>query len=265
VIPGQITVRDAERAQQVWGRPAYLWDNYPVNDYDPGGRLLLAPYDRRAPGLPEHLTGVLLNPMTQAYPSWVGVLGGADYTWHDQGYDPARAVRAAADRLAGGDPKATAALLAFFDVEHLVPTSTSKNAQPQAPVLAGKLAAFRTTWQRGDRTGAVAGLRPYAQELAAAPGAIRAGAVKAGFVAEAAPWLDALDLWGRALVRALDGLQARADGSEGQADQWFGEAADLAEQAAAVPPLPGDPRAKPPVKVADGVLDAFLREAPDLH
>ncbi|HEX8805053.1 MAG TPA: beta-N-acetylglucosaminidase domain-containing protein, partial [Acidimicrobiales bacterium] len=226
--------------------------------------LILAPYARRQPGLSAQVAGVVLNPMNQASASKVALLGAADFTWNDTAYDPARAHRAAASLLAGGDGPTVDALLAFFDLENLAPTSGDGVSQPQAPVLAGQLDAFRSAWAAGDRTGAVAGLRPTAERLAGASDRIRAHVVDPAFVADCGPWLDATALWGRALVATLDGLGARAAGDGDTAERRFAEADDLVAAASAVHTIEGETRPQGPVRVADGVLDAFLAEAPGL-
>jgi hyaluronoglucosaminidase len=288
VVPAEITVDGAAAAARVFGRPTYVWDNTPVNDFPATeGRLILAPYDRRQVGLAAEVTGIVLNPMNQAAASKVQLIGAADFTWNDGAYDPRRAQRAAATYLAGGagaattpphrttsagadptsatgaDPDTVEALLAFFDVENLAPTSASSGAvaQPQAPVLAGQLDAFRAAWRDGDRTGAIAGLRPYAERLAGAPDLIRANPTDAGFVADCQPWLDATALWGRALVATLDGLDADVAGDAARADAQLARSADLVRQARAIETIPGETRPQGPVRVADGVLDAFLDEA----
>jgi hyaluronoglucosaminidase len=259
----------------------FLWDNYPVNDYPrTTGRLLLAPYARRANDLDRHVTGVAANPMNQAAASKVALVGVADFTWNPAAYDPARAHRAAAQHLAGarrtgagaaGDEATVGstveALLAFFDLEHFVPTSAPSSGvigQPQAPVLAGRLDAFRDRWSGGDRSGALDELRPYAELLAGAPDRIRQGVTDPGFAADCAPWLDALALWGQAFVAALEGLAARVSGDEATAQARFGEAAALAAQAGGIQTVPGETLPQGPVEVGDGVLDTFLAEAPTL-
>ena len=206
----------------------------------------------------------MLNPMNQAAASKVQLVGGADFTWNDAAYDPARAHRAAATFLAGGDPDTVEALLAFFDLEHLAPTSASSGlvSQPQAPALAASLDAFDEAWASGDRAGAVAGLRPVAERIAGAPDRIRTGVTDPAFVADSAPWLDATALWGRAFVRTLDGLDARTAGDAAAASAAFGEAEALAGQAAAITTIPGETRPQGPVRVGDGVLDEFVADAP---
>jgi hyaluronoglucosaminidase len=265
VVPAEITVDDAAGAATVFGRPTFVWDNTPVNDFPATeGRLILAPYERRERGLSAEVTGIVLNPMNQAAASKVQLIGAADFTWNDAAYDPARAHRAAASYLAGGtDPDTVEALLAFFDVENLAPTSATSGtlSQPQAPALAEQLDTFRTTWANGDQAGAVRGLRPYAQRLADAPEVIRAGVADEGFVTDSQPWLDAAALWGRALLATVDALEAQAGGDAAGAQQRFAEAADLADRAGAVTTIPGETRPQGPVRVADGVLDEFIAEA----
>jgi hyaluronoglucosaminidase len=268
VVPPEITVDQAGAAAGVFGRRTLVWDNTPVNDYPPTeGRLILAPYDRRQPGLSAQVTGIVLNPMNQAAASKVQLTGAADFGWNDAAYDPVRAHRAAATYLAGGstgaDPPTVDALLAFFDLENLAPTSAASGAvsQPQAPVLARQLDTFRTAWDRGDRPGAIAGLRPYAQRLAGAADAIRSGVADPGFVADAGPWLDATALWGQALVASLDALDAQVAGDGAGAQARFDEADALADQAAAIETIPGETRPQGPVRVGDGVLDEFIAGA----
>ncbi len=242
----------------------FVWDNTPVNDFPrTAGRLILAPYARREPGLSAHVTGVVLNPMNQASASKVQLVGGADFAWNDAAYDPARAQRAAAHDLAGGDPATEDALLAFFDLENLAPTSARSGlvSQPQAPALAARLEGFRAAWRGGDRAGAVAGLRPYAELVAQAPALIRAHVVDPAFAADCGPWLDATGLWGQALLATLDGLAARTAGDGATAEARLSEAANLAGQAESIHTIPGETRPEGPVRVGDGVLDAFVSGA----
>jgi hyaluronoglucosaminidase len=270
VVPPEITGDEAAAAAGVFGRRTLVWDNTPVNDYQPTeGRLILAPYHRRQRGLSAEVTGIVLNPMNQAAASKVQLIGAADFGWNDAAYDPVRAHRAAAAHLAGGtggagaDPPTVDALLAFFDLENLAPTSATSGtvSQPQAPALARQLDAFRAAWDGGDRPGAIGGLRPYAQRLAGAPDVIRRGVADPGFVADAQPWLDATALWGQALVASLDALEAQIAGDVAGAQARFADADALADQAAAIETIPGETRPQGPVRVGDGVLDDFIAGA----
>ncbi|MFI0465164.1 beta-N-acetylglucosaminidase domain-containing protein [Saccharopolyspora sp. 5N102] len=275
VIPRQITVSDAQQAEKVWGRKLFLWDNYPVNDFDGSvGRLLLGPYEKRERGLSGQLVGDVSNPMNLAAASKVVELGAADFAWNDAAFDPQRAWRAAAEYLAGkraaGEPGLVAdqatvdALMVFFDLEHMAPLPSGRPWLPPAPELARRIQEFRDGWERGDRAGAVAALRGYAQAIAGAPEQIGRG-VPADFVADAKPWLTATELWGDALVATVDGLQARANGDEASTFEHFTAARQFADQAKRIRTLPGEVRPQGQALVADGVLDTFVEQAPGIR
>lgn len=270
VIPEQITNADAKRAGKVWGRKPYLWDNFPVNDFNKAqGRLLLGPYDKRQPGLHNHIVGDVVNPMNQAAASKVVEIGAADFAWNDAGFDPHRAWRAAAQYLAGkrtgvhADPATVRALLTFFDLNYMSPLANGRPWQGPAPELARRIDEFRDGFKDADKQAALAKLRDYARTVADAPERIRAGAAP-DFVSDAGPWLRSADLWGDSLLATVDGLQARVEGDQERARERFAAAEGLAGQAGEVQTIPGENRTQGPVHVADGVLDTFIRQAPEL-
>lgn len=267
VVPPAISIPDAKAATKAFGRKTLLWDNYPVNDYaQTTGRLLLAPYARREAGLSGELSGILSNPMNQEAPSRVAVTGVAAFAWNDRGYDPDRIWLAAARALAGNDERATEALLRFFDTQHMAPTFGSQPWQPQAPRLKAELDAVRDALAHGDaaeRRSALAMLARVADELTDAPDIIRSGVGDPAFAAQSAPWLEAMRLWGRTLRLSAAGLSAAEQGSAA-ATGYFAEARRLAAEAAAVQSIPGATRFDGPIRIADGVLDRFVADAPGL-
>jgi len=271
VVPPSISVNDARNATKAFGRKTLLWDNYPVNDYrESAGRLLLAPYARREAGLSGELSGIVSNPMNQEAASRPAVMGLIAFAWNDRGYDSDRTWHAAARYLAGGDPRVTAALLAFFDTQHLAPTFGTHPWQPQAPRLKALIDSTRDALASGDAAAqgaALDSLAAAAEELATAPDLIRAGVIVPGFAAEAKPWLEATEIWGRALKLTVGGLVAALDGAPGNGDtanRLFAEAERLADKAEAINSIPGAVRFDGPIKVADGVLDSFIRDARNL-
>ncbi|MFH9729288.1 beta-N-acetylglucosaminidase domain-containing protein [Streptomyces sp. NPDC017260] len=263
VVPPKITNEEADKASELFGRKVFVWDNYPVNDFgNTGGRLLLAPYDKREAGLSAHLSGVVANPMNQPYASKVAVFGTADFAWNDGAYDARSNWPRAMAYLAGGDREATEALLVFGDLEHLAPTFGATPWQPQAPELARRVTEFWTSWDEGDRAAAVTSLRAYARAVEQAPATIRGGEVEEGFTVDAADWLDATELWGKAMVTMLDALAARQAGDKEASDRLLAESNELQRQARAVrvdPPHNSWGKVQP--KVGDGVLDSFLVRA----
>jgi hyaluronoglucosaminidase len=267
VVPPAISIPDGKQATKAFGRKTLLWDNYPVNDYaQTTGRLLMAPYARREAGLSSELSGILSNPMNQEAPSRVAVTGLAAYAWNDKAYDADLTWRAAARDLAGGDEKATQALLTFFDTQHMAPTFGSQPWQEQAPKLKAALDRVRETLADGDdaaRKAALSDLGRRADELAGAPDVIRSGTVDPAFAEQARPWLEAMQLWGRALQLTAAGLDAAGSGNTA-AGRYFAEAKKLAVEASAVQSIPGATRFDGPIKIADGVLDRFVADAPTL-
>lgn len=267
VVPPAISIGDAKAATKAFGRKTLLWDNYPVNDYgESTGRLLMAPYARREAGLSGELSGILANPMNQEAPSRVAVFGSAAFAWNDRGYDADRAWKAAARMLASGDAATTEALMVFFDAQHLAPTFGSQPWQPSAPRLKATLDEVTDAITSGDapaREAALARLKTTADALATAPDTIRAGVADQGFVAQSQPWLDALQLWGRSLQATASGLSAASQGSP-RAAGFFAQARALAAQAEKLQTIPGTTRPQGAIKVADGVLDRFVAEAPSL-
>lgn len=268
VVPSSISVKDARNATKAFGRKTLLWDNYPVNDYtESAGRLLLAPYEHREAGLSAELSGIVSNPMNQEAASRPAVMGVVAFAWNDHDYDAARTWRAAAREMADGDPRVAAALLTFFDTQHLAPTFGGQPWQPQAPQLKALLGRVRDVLASGngdEKRAALTELSAEADDLARAPDLIRAGVTVPGFVDEARPWLDATALWGRSLQLTAGGLEAGLDGNGDTAQRLFAEAKALAGQAAAINSIPGAVRHDGPVKVADGVLDTFIADAPGL-
>ncbi|MFB7225271.1 hypothetical protein [Streptomyces sp. NPDC056227] len=55
-----------------------------------------------------------------------------------------------------------------------------------------------------------------------------------GFTVDAKPWLDATELWGKAMVTMLDPLAAWQAGHNEKADQLLAESNDLQQWARAV-------------------------------
>jgi hyaluronoglucosaminidase len=70
------------------GHELLLWDNYPVNDFEPG-KLFLGPLRGRDPRLAEgRCAGLVANAMVQAVPSKLALATVADWLRDPQGYDP---------------------------------------------------------------------------------------------------------------------------------------------------------------------------------
>ncbi|WP_327351668.1 beta-N-acetylglucosaminidase domain-containing protein [Streptomyces sp. NBC_01304] len=247
VIAPTMTVAEAKKAREVFGHPILTWDNYPVNDYVPN-RLLLGPFNGREKGLAEELAGITANPMIQPYASKIALFTVADYTWNDQDYDPRTSWSAALKEMAGGDARAERALRVFSDASY----GSLLNEQ-QAPELA---AAFKEFWDKGDE----ARLARVLQEFGAAPGVLRSRLPEPGFLADAAPWLDSAEAWGKAASTALRMVGASREGDGATAWKLRQELPELVKKARSFTTTkPGGGTV--PVLLGDGVLDAFVDDA----
>lgn len=265
VVPPSIGIRDAKAATKAFGRKTLLWDNYPVNDYgESTGRLLMAPYDRREPGLSDELSGILANPMNQEAPSRIAVTGSIAFSWNDRDYDPQRTWIWATRELASGDEPTAQALLMLFDLEHLAPTFGSQPWQPQAPALARVLDGVTDALTNGSpqaRSDALRNLGALADRMTTAPATIRAGVHDKGFLAQSAPWLEAMGHWGKALQATTAGLTAALSADPTSAAR-FSEAAQEVQAASAISTIAGTTRPQGKIQMGDGVLDRFIRAAP---
>jgi hyaluronoglucosaminidase len=83
------------------GHRLLLWDNYPVNDFDPQ-RLFLGPLLGRDPRLADgDCAGIVANGMVQAVPSKLALATAADWARDPFGYDPVASCERALREYAG--------------------------------------------------------------------------------------------------------------------------------------------------------------------
>jgi hyaluronoglucosaminidase len=88
VVPKEITRTQLDGATEAFGHELLIWDNYPVNDFDPA-RLFLGPLRNRDATLFEgRCAGLIANAMLQAVPSKLALATVADYLRNPGGYDP---------------------------------------------------------------------------------------------------------------------------------------------------------------------------------
>ncbi|MCX4537580.1 beta-N-acetylglucosaminidase domain-containing protein [Streptomyces sp. NBC_01669] len=265
VVPREITNAQASKAAELFGRKVFVWDNYPVNDFGrTAGRLLLAPYDKREPGLSDHLSGIVSNPMNQEAASKLAVFTMSDFSWNDRGYDRARSGRQAALHIAAGDPATADAVQVFVDLNHAAPTFGSELWQPQAPVFSARLDRF---WQDHgtDARGAVREFRPYVRAVTRAPAVIRDGVPDKLFLSDASRWLDATELWGRAMEHGLDVLADIDAGNAAKAAEEREAMDSLADAASKITVDPAEHHQHGQVKIGDPFIEDFVTRVQDLH
>ena len=86
VIPESVTLEDAEKVNNLYGRKMLLWWNYPVTDYKVD-KLALGPIYNLGNDLATKIGGFIINPMEFAEASKISIHTGADYAWNTEAYD----------------------------------------------------------------------------------------------------------------------------------------------------------------------------------
>ncbi|HWG15249.1 MAG TPA: beta-N-acetylglucosaminidase domain-containing protein [Streptosporangiaceae bacterium] len=250
VIPPTITAVQVQTVAGQFGHQIAVWDNYPVNDYQPT-RLFLGPLTGRAADVPTAAAGFTSNPMQEAAPSVIPEFTTADYTWNPVAYDQAPDTAwTAGIRAYGG--RAASALQVFADDNQSTPRI---GTLPEAPTLAAAIAAFWAADQAGagsaitpDLAAAAAKLTAQWRQVAAAPATIERWLPHPDFVAQAKPWLTKFGDDGQAGVAAvryvLDTKAGRGTtADEAALDRYFAAASAI------------------PQVVGEGVFEKFLLTA----
>jgi hyaluronoglucosaminidase len=94
VAPSSIRISEARIQRLKLKGDLYLWDNFPVNDFETW-RPLLGALKGRAPELPKVVSGYFANPMESVYLSMLPLHTVATFGSDPKRYDPARALDSA--------------------------------------------------------------------------------------------------------------------------------------------------------------------------
>jgi hyaluronoglucosaminidase len=178
VVSREITAEEAELFSIAIRRKPFVWDNYPVNDYEPS-RLLMGPITGRDYETLTHLEALVSNPMNQAEASRVALGTYADLLWNARAYDPQRSWEASISHLVGEE--AMPVMLEFCR-ENL--WSRHWKADPPAFVQAME------EWQT---TGDTEPLRAELTRLNRLPARLRNTVKNEGLLEEIEPWLERME------------------------------------------------------------------------
>lgn len=218
IVVGTVTRDDIDRAAGSYQRRLVLWDNFPVNDFEPS-RLFLGPLTGRATDLDgSALVGVLANPMVRAAPSRIPLVSVADWAADPRGYDGEASARRALAIVAGTGAADLAPLVRAC-------SGWPPGADPDAEL------AHAVDDALAGAPGALGVLAGRLEELAAG---CRAAVRPQELVSALRPWLDAGAAGAEAGLAAVHLLRAAAApgaGTAARADeriQSLREAARLA-------------------------------------
>lgn len=102
VAIGQITAQQAADWGQLIGRKPWIWDNFPVNDFEQW-RPIVGPIVGRSVDLSSESGAIFANPMDKPYLSMISLYTVARYAGNPYGYDPDQAWQDALVQLAGAE------------------------------------------------------------------------------------------------------------------------------------------------------------------
>jgi hyaluronoglucosaminidase len=202
IVSPTIRADEAARRSATVRRPLLLWDNVPVSDGPMRSMLHLGPYVGREPGLVEHASGVLLNPMQHTHASAVTVRTAAQYLREPAAYDPERAWQEALAEVGEGNPQS---LRTFAEAHRFSPCLPDDRDRE----LEAGLMSLRTSVERGeDATQLIAELRrQVALRLECASG-LRERLKDDRLRTEIEPWIESHARETRRIEAALDCLES---------------------------------------------------------
>lgn len=143
VLTRTLTPAMVYRFTEVYGRPPFLWDNFPVNDYAPS-RLQMGPLMHRG-DVGSLVSGFTLNPMNQAVASRLGLFTGAKYLKNTADYKPWTAWEAARREVFGASPETREPLGALAELN-----AQSALFPGNGPLLTRLIAAYERSGRRAD-------------------------------------------------------------------------------------------------------------------
>lgn len=190
VCSRSISAEHAKLVAEAFGRPATLWDNYPVNDALMHSELHIGPYTGRDPELCETVRGIFVNPMEHAEASKIGIGAAARFmnTAHEEGgYDPKESWRWAAKQVVG--EKAIDSLWIFADA---CARSPLYDGEPPELGASCRDAKEKLSWGQLTVTRGV--LASYSLKMKSSVEMLRTVS-NPRFLNEIKPWLDEFADW----------------------------------------------------------------------
>ena len=171
-------------------RKAFIWLNYPVNDYCIGHMLMGKTYGNDS-DIADMVSAFCSNPMEYAEASKVSLYSIADYSWNMTDYQPEASWFRAMEYLM---PTATEAFRVFC--EHNVDLGSTyhglrRENESQAFDVARQV--FETAIAKGYDTDAIAKMQPYIDSLVWAADELQKDSVNhPEMIAEITPWMNVL-------------------------------------------------------------------------
>ena len=191
-------------------RDAYIWLNYPVNDFCID-HMLMGPTYGNDLDIAEQLSGFVSNPMEYAEASKVSLYSIADYTWNMEAYDSKASWEQALQVLM---PEHVEAFRVFCQHNvDLGPTGHGLRRQGESAAFQQAADEFAKAMENGYDKKAVAEMNKQFKEMIAAADELLTSTEEPEMIAEIAPWVQVMKIIGQRgeKVMHLHTLLAKGD------------------------------------------------------
>ena len=191
-------------------RNAYIWLNYPVNDYCVD-HMLMGPTYGNDLDIAPMLAGFTSNPMEYAEASKVSLYSIADYTWNMAGYDADASWQRAMEYLV---PENTEEFRLFCENNiDLGATGHGLRRKGESPRFNAALAEFDKAIAEGDTTKATEILSAHFTKMIIAAETLINSGEKPRLAAEIEPWCKSMKLLAYKGISAMNMYKALAAGN----------------------------------------------------
>jgi len=204
VCSPSITPQDAQAFGKAIRRKPFIWDNYPVNDYN-RQRLFLGAVRNRSHDLHHYVAGFVANPMNESEASKIPLLTIADYLWDASSYNPETSWESALKKIAGD--KAYPALRTFAQQ-----SQSSFIQKTESPKLARLIKVFWTNVGGSRHLHAATNLREQFQEFALLKQQLSQTLDNPHLIRDISPYLEKLSCYGEIGIASLDVMDAKLAG-----------------------------------------------------
>lgn len=199
IPPHGVTMGDAEKVTEIYGKKMMLWWNYPVNDYKED-KLALGPIYNLNTNLDDEISGFIVNPMRFAESSKISTLTGADYAWNTKNYDYDRSWNKALE-IIGGDSKEELKIFA----DH---TTRLDTGRPDSPELNDLMKSMWDKWEKNeDVTLELEKLTSEFEKMKETPEKLRNGLDNEKLLKQIEGHLDKFELYAEVGLMSVDMLK----------------------------------------------------------
>lgn len=216
---------------------AYMWWNFPVNDYAKN-HLVMGPTYGLIPGV-NNFIGLVSNPMQQAQASKVALFSVANYLWNNKNYNADRTWENAFKFVDAGAPESLKLLS-----KHMCFTKEVWQVDFDESVYMQENLEAATLLLDSDQAlsdDLLTKLKNNYNEIKNAIADFKVNHQNAGLYEEILPWLNSFDEQCDASIKALDAISYLSKGDKAQAEKLYKEAQTkfTASKAHVVPVLEG--------------------------